>query len=140
MFFDLRSGSARCQPSVFSCRVDGYEIIADVAYGSSNPAYRPVGQCRAEIEKLLLGSAIERLVRFVRTGGSRSHVTPPSAPRAERTQNVAACNRNEQALQGRQNYTKVLVRPVATYQYRNFDHIRGRDMQTTLIMPVFHAA
>lgn len=26
MFFDLRSGSARCQPSVFSCRADGYEI------------------------------------------------------------------------------------------------------------------
>lgn len=48
--------------------------IAEVAYGSSNPA----------LEKQLQGSAIERLVRFVRAGGSRSHVTPPCDARVQR--------------------------------------------------------
>ena len=71
-------------PRVVSCP----SVLQHVAYGSVDVEPRLLlfdvrrSVNRSDIEKQLQGFAVERLVRFVSTGGSRPHVTPPSASRA----------------------------------------------------------
>ena len=82
-------------------------VLQHVAYGSVKPRLllfdvrRSVN--RSDIEKQLQGFAVERLVRFVSTGGSRPHVTPPSPSRAPSTSTWRCFTHSQQ----RQRYNSI---------------------------------